>query len=131
MTLLTFNTLQKELLSGEKQQTIRKNVKFWSKRLDSNQKLDIWWKNPRNQHPDCYKIGVATGSYVIKHGYDFTTKDAIKDGFSNLYELFYTLMKLHKLSWYDVRQALWIIITWEWSDYRAMEKLGGKTFKME
>lgn len=131
MTLLTFNTLHYKLITHKKQQTIRKNVKYWSTRLDRNKKLDIWWKNPRNQHPDCYKIGIGTGSYVIKHGYDFTTEDATNDGFSNLNELLYTLMKLHKLSWYEVRNALWIIITWEWSDYRAMEKLSGKAFKME
>ncbi len=118
MTLLTFSTLQKELLSGDKQQTIRKNVKFWSNRLDRNQKLDIWWKNPRNQHPDCYKIGIETGDYEIKQGYDFTEEDALKDGFDNRQELIETLMKLHKLSRDEVRRAAWIIITWGWSDGR-------------
>ncbi len=130
MTLLTFNTLHHKLLSGDKQQTIRKNVSYWSKRLDSNQKLDIWWLNPRNQHPDCYKIGIGEGDYEIKQGYDFTEEDASKDGFDNRQELIETLMRLHKLSRDEVRRAAWIIITWGWSDCREMEKLGSEAFKL-
>lgn len=113
MTLITFNTLKEKLISGEKKQTIRQNVPYWSKRLNKNTKLDIWWLNPRNQHPDCYKMWIAQGKYTIKRGYGLSKKDAQMDGFDTLDELLNTLMSLHKLTLSKALTAEWIIITWE------------------
>ncbi len=116
MTLLTFSTLKDKLIRGEKKQTIRLNVSYWSDVIDKNNKLDIWWLNPRNQHPDCHKMGIAAGSYVIKRGNDLTDEDAIKDGFGGLGELIDKLMILHKFGRSDVLKSQWIIITWQWSE---------------
>lgn len=116
MTLLTFSTLKNKLLNGEKQQTIRYNVSYWSKVLDGNKKLDIWWLNPRNQHPDCYKMGVAEGSYTLKRGSNFTHKDAVKDGFDDLDELLNVLMMLHKLTKSEVLDREWVVMSWEWGE---------------
>jgi len=113
MTLLTFNTLQDELISGKKKQTIRLNVKYWSSRLDSNTKLDIWWLNPRNKHPNCHKMGIGAGSYITKRGWCLSRKDAMKDGFKNLKELREKLMKLNDLTLSEVLESKWIIISWK------------------
>jgi hypothetical protein len=114
MTLLTFNTLKDKLLNGEKQQTIRQNVSYWSKVLENGNKLDIWWLNPRNRHPDCYKMGVAVGTHTIKQGKYLTHEDAVKDGFCDVDELINILMSLHKYSRPEALGFDWLVISWKW-----------------
>ena len=116
MTLLTFNVMEDKLLNREKQQTIRANIVYWSKRLDKNNKLDIWWLNPRNRHKRCRKLGIGNGTYELKYGRNLTQSDAWKDGLSDRIQLQSTLMKIYKLSPQETLDKRWIIISWEWVD---------------
>ena len=117
MTLLTFNTMKDKLLNFEKQQTIRYNANFWVERLKTNPKLDIWWLNPRNKHPDCRQLGIAKGTiYDVVKGTDITNELAVADGFLNFnafviwfFENNPTIRSLEKF--YDHEFA---VIRWEW-----------------
>jgi hypothetical protein len=100
---------------GIKKQTIRLNVAYWLKVFNSTNKLDIWWLNPRNQHPDCYKMGVASGEIKTKYGKDLTDEDAFKDGFDSLGELLETLMMLHHFTKSEVLGRAWVVVLWVWS----------------
>lgn len=116
ITLLTFNVMKDKLLHFEKQQTIRENVEFWMNQKIYS-KLDIWWLNPRNQHPDCRKLGIANPSIYRIKGIDITEEIAIADGFLGLEELRLwfvpdsSLQKLHVF--YNHEFAM---IRWEWID---------------
>ena len=114
MTLLTFKTNKDKIKHGIKKQTIRLNVAYWLKVFDSTNKLDIWWLNPRNQHPDCYKMGIASGEIKTKYGRDLTEEDAVKDGFDSLDELLDTLMMLNKLTRTEVLSRELVVISWKW-----------------
>jgi len=116
LTLLTFNTNYEKLVDETKRQSIRFNADYWIKRLARNSKLDIWWLNPRNQHPDCKKLGIARGTATPLYGHEFTETTARDDGYDTLRELFDVLMELHHLTLDDILAHRWAKVQWLWVD---------------
>lgn len=127
MVLLTFNTKHKELKNGSKKQTIRLNIgyypywvrvkdRIWQKRINGIEEyLHIWWRNPRNKLPDCYKMGIAKFiDYDTKYGSELTYKDAKLDGFLTLEQLLTELGKRNKISLKEVLDNIWAIISFKW-----------------
>lgn len=121
MVLLTFNSKKKQLLDGSKETTIRKNVDYWwsmsQRYLERSQPLifDMWWLNPRNQHPDCYKMGQSHNvSMVVKPGSAFSDYDAELDGFNSLNHLIQRLAFINKMTFDEVLNSDWIILRFDW-----------------
>ncbi len=112
--LFTFNTSYDKLIDETKLHSIRWNADYWISRLEKNTKLDIWWLNPRNQHPDCRKLGIAKGTAVPLYGHEFTVMTARDDGYDSLYDLLNVLMKLHNIECEDVLEHRWASIRWFW-----------------
>jgi hypothetical protein len=133
MVLLTFSTLKDELLDRSKKTTIRKNVSYWTRifwrtwaHKGESPTLDMWWLNPRNRHPDCYKMGQALLSrHDVKFGSEFTLQDALDDGFGSLEALYKALEDRNKMSIWEVREAQWIILRFTWLNGYPMK--GGKS----
>lgn len=116
MTLFTFQTNYNELIGETKLQSIRYNADYWISRLAKNRKLDIWWLSPRNQNPDCKKLGIAFGVATPLYGHEFTIDTAIDDGYDDLYALLQTLMSLHKMECEEVLEHRWAAIRWFWTE---------------
>lgn len=133
---------KEKLLNKEKTQTIRKlclvgeidalETKLKEFRIRERSRLDIWWRNPRNQQPDCYKIGTGRATSVTPILIEpdgirvvmFTStrpnffdprrsaRIAIRDGFESYSELF---------SWFRDRYVdpgignlIFAMIRWQW-----------------
>lgn len=116
MTLFTFNTNLASLLDETKLHSLRFNLDYWMDRMDNHPKLDIWWLNPRNQHPDCRKLGIAFGIVTPLYGHEFTAMTAKDDGYVTLFDLFNILMELHKMECEDVMDHQWASIRWTWTE---------------
>lgn len=122
MVVLSFSTLEKELLDGSKKQTVRENIEYWSRFFtpENDYKLHIHWRNPRIRHPDHYFMGMAEPlGYTVKKGIYFTLADATKDGFltttySPIWNLWNWLSENHNLTLAEVQQKEWIICYYDW-----------------
>jgi len=84
--------------------------------MDNYPKLDVWWLNPRNRHPDCRKLGIAFGTATPIYGHEFTAVTAKNDGYDTLYELFNILMELHSMEYEAVMDHQWASIRWTWTE---------------
>ena len=114
MTLFTFNTSYDELIAETKLQSIRYNAEYWLTALAKNSKLDIWWLNPRNQHPDCKKLGIASGHATPVYGHDITEQIARDDGYDTVGDLIPVLGELHSMNYEDVLEHRWAVVRWVW-----------------
>lgn len=118
MPMLTFTDQFDELLSGRKTMTTRHNFERWQKiwrKSRCNTFLHVWWKNPRNRHPHCYKMGVARlVKFEGRLGRYLTQEDAVKDGFNSLAEYTVALSVLNHLSFDEVDNHFWALLPFEW-----------------
>lgn len=114
MTLFTFNTNYDKLIDETKLHSIRFNADYWISRLEKNPKLDVWWLNPRNQSPDCHKLGIAKGTATSVYGHEFIDMTAREDGYDSLHDLLDVLMELHSASCEVVLAHRWAAIRWFW-----------------
>lgn len=128
MTLFTFNTSYDKLVNETKLHSIRYNSDYWIYRVEKNPKLDIWWLNPRNQHPDCKKLGIARGTATPMYGHEFTAMTARDDGYDSLYDLLEILMQLHKIECEEVLEHRWASIRWTWTERYWIDYTTHKTF---
>ena len=124
--LLTFNTNYDRLVDETKLHSLRWNADYWISRVAKNPKLDVWWLNPRNQHPDCKKLGIASGTAVPIYGHEFTYMTAQDDGYDSLRDLLNALMELHNIECEDVLEHRWAAIKWFWVERYWLDT---KTFK--
>ena len=120
--ILTFTKKRKELENGTKTTTIRIETPTrkdhylkWAAGDSGGELAHLWWLNPRNQSPECYKIGKPPlKSIRIKTGRGLTNADALKDGFSGIKSLRDCLMDIsdiHTDSEFD--RAVFYIYEWE------------------
>jgi hypothetical protein len=114
--LFTFNTNYDKLIDESKLHSLRWNAEYWISRLEKNPKLDIWWLNPRNQHPDCKKLGIAFGTATPIYGHEMTIDTARDDGYVDMYALLKVLMQLHKIECEEVLDHRWAAIRWTWTE---------------
>lgn len=118
--LVTFSVeeLYEKLMDLIKDQTIRANVEYYRKCWDHGVRtLDIWWKNPRNRTPDCYKMGEANWTEIILlKGKDFDGRVATRDGFDTVEDLIRALSQLKEMTIDEVMEKQWVIIRWKWID---------------
>ncbi|RLB67086.1 MAG: hypothetical protein DRH04_08470 [Deltaproteobacteria bacterium] len=114
MTLFTFHTNYDKLINETKLQSLRYNADYWINRLAKNNKLDIWWRNPRNQQPDCKKLGIARGTATPLYGHEFTETTARDDGYDSMSELFEVLTELHNMTREDILKHRWAKVQWFW-----------------
>lgn len=111
--LLGFTTLQRQLFSGQKTQTIRKPRKHPIKVGDT---VHIYWKL---RTKDCEKVGDGIVTNIErKKIIDLADEEIWKDGFNDRGELYSWFYKTHGSTylseWFDV-------ITWEWPDQIMIE----------
>lgn len=142
MVLLTFTVLKEQLLAGEKTQTVRllckettdlRKVRLAAKeyRLKQGTRLDIYWKNPRNRAPDCYKVGIGRVTWIrpaeiTAKGVVLFSKDlkrkvlapaslcediALKDGFEN----FGAMYVWFSLIYAKTKHPTFAIVRWMWT----------------
>ena len=114
ITLFTFQTNYDSLINETKLHSLRHNSDYWISRLEKNPKLDVWWLNPRNQSPDCHKLGVARGTATPLYGHEFTEMTARDDGYDSLNDLLEELMRLHRMEREYVLKHRWAAIRWIW-----------------
>ena len=117
--MLTFSGQLEKILDGTKTMTTRHDTKHWYwSMIELGSKLDMWWKNPRTKHPECYKIGIAVCSRTHRcTGQWFTSEDARKDGFDSLRDYKVRLGELNNLPHYEVDRVYWTQIEWDgWID---------------
>ena len=112
--LFTFNTSYDKLIDETKLHSLRHNATYWIERLEKNHKLDVWWLNPRNQSPDCHKLGIAHGTATPLYGHEFTDMTAREDGYDTLDDLLEVLMQLHRMELEYVLAHRWAAIRWIW-----------------
>jgi hypothetical protein len=116
MTLFTFNQNYDKLIDETKLHSLRWNANYWVSRLEKNHKLDIWWLNPRNQSPDCHKLGIAKGEAIPIYGWQITAATARDDGYDSIRELFDVLTELHNITYEELHDHRWAAIRWFWTE---------------
>lgn len=77
----------------------------------------MWWRSPRVQHPECYKMGLADIPLIaVKPGISLTLSDAKNDGFDILDEMIVKLGEINLMTTAQVRDWTWGIISFDWQD---------------
>lgn len=112
--MLSFSGQLDKILDGTKTMTTRLDAKGWYiNNLTKGTALHIWWRNPRNQQPDCYRIGVAVCQWIVrKEGRDFTEAQANRDGFGTLWDYKVALANHHNMTVEQVNEWTWTQIRW-------------------
>jgi len=123
--MITFSGGLERILNETKTMTTRLDAKghyreAWAKGQDMERDivLDLWWLNPRNRHPDCYKIGRVYWEREDEvRGHALTPEDALLDGFDTLLEYKVALMNLNNMrSIREVDSHVWTQIIWSKED---------------
>lgn len=118
--MVTFSGQRQEILDFIKNMTTRPDFKmyFYDAWCRGIRKLDMWWRNPRNHQPDCYKMGIVDwDDCERKLGVFLDPSDATRDGFYSLRDYKERLGELNQMSWQQVEKHLWTLIKWKRSGW--------------
>ncbi len=110
--MLTFRKhWQDKIISGEKQQTIRKNVDWWMENYKKGCPLHIYCPNPRFGNGKF--LGVTRDWFAFKcNGIQFSELLAIRDGFEDLTELYSYFNENLGMPVYQLLNTKFAVIRW-------------------
>lgn len=114
--MLTFTDQHDNLRDGTKTMTTRvdRKIYYFDAWCRGIRKLHLFWRNPMNHQPDCYKIGIVEWEDCErKLGVFLDVEDATRDGFDTLRLYKRRIGELNDMSWQQVDRHLWTLIKWK------------------